>query len=82
MAYIPLPNLNKNKILKEPFTKKEQEIMDLICKVHGRFMKLPVTHESEVEEWVISIHVLQDVLGRRVLRRDYPNYFHSIIKPT
>lgn len=63
---------------KEPFTKQEKEISDLIIKAHNKFIKLKENHPSELNEWLISIHRLQDLLGARVLRRDYPNTFYSI----
>ena len=61
-----------------PFTEEEKEIMDLLVQAHNKFVKLNPTHPSDVSDWVNSIHGLQNVLGGRVLRRDYPETFHSI----
>ena len=58
-----------------PFTKEEKELMDLIVKAHNKFMSLPITHTSERQEWVKAIHDLQNVIGFRILRRDYPKEF-------
>lgn len=63
---------------KNPFTIDEQYIVDLIVKAHNAFIKLDVTHLSEKKDWCDAVHRLQDLLGSRVLRRDYPRYFYSI----
>lgn len=60
---------------KEPFTPEEKEIMSLIVEAHNKFLELERTHPMEMTEWVDSIHRLQDLLGARVLRRDYPETF-------
>lgn len=62
----------------EPFTKEEAEIMDLLVQAHNKFIGLSKTNEMETAEWIGSFHKLQDLLGARVLRRDYPETFHSI----
>lgn len=60
---------------KEPFTSDEKEIMDHIVSAHNKFCGLERTHSMEIQEWVDAIHRLQDLLGARVLRRDYPETF-------
>lgn len=63
---------------KQPFTKEEQEVMDLLVEAHMKFIKLPRTHVSERDEWILSFHKIQNLLCMRTLRRDYPKYFSSI----
>jgi hypothetical protein len=62
----------------EPFTKAEGEIMSLIVEAHNKFSALERTHPMEITEWVDAIHRLQDLLGSRVLRRDYPKTFPTL----
>jgi len=64
--------------MKKPFTDKEQKIMDLLVEAHKNFIELDRTHPMEIPEWVRNFHKLQDLLGARVLRRDYPETFASI----
>jgi len=64
--------------MKKPFTDKEQKIMDLLVEAHNNFIELDITHPTEKNEWVSNFHKLQDLLGARVLRRDYPETFTSI----
>lgn len=63
---------------KEPFTKQEKEISNLIVKAHNKFLKLEKTHPSDLNEWIIALHGLQSLLMARVLRRDYPDTFYSM----
>ena len=69
--------LKKNK---NPFTKGEKKIMNTLIKAHNEFSKLEKTHPNEMNDWLCAFHKLQDLLGSRVLRRDYPNIFYSIKK--
>ncbi len=62
---------------RKPFTDEEQKVMDLLVEAHNKFIELDSTHPMEVAEWVSNFHRLQDLLGARVLRRDYPNAFTS-----
>jgi hypothetical protein len=64
--------------MNKPFTDKEQKIMDLLVEAHNNFIELDITHPMEITEWVSNLHKLQDLLGSRVLRRDYPDVFTSI----
>lgn len=59
---------------------KEKEIMDLLVKAHNAYVSLESTHPSDIPDWVNSFHTLQDVLTRRVLRRDYPEVFITVKK--
>jgi hypothetical protein len=65
--------------MKKPFTDKEQKVMDLLTEAHNNFIELDRTHPMEITEWVSNFHKLQDLLGARVLRRDYPGTFASIV---
>lgn len=64
--------------MKKPFTREEKEIMDLIVEAHNKFTELKSTHPSDIIEWIDGMHKLQNVLGGRVLRRDYPNVFKTV----
>ena len=64
--------------MKKPFTDKEQKVMDLLVEAHNNFIELERTHPMEIMEWVSGLHKLQDLLGARVLRRDYPEIFTKI----
>ena len=70
--------LNMSQESTKPFTKEEEEVMQLIVEAHNKFIKLKTTHPCELDEWVYGIHHLQNILGSRVLRRDYPNYFTGL----
>jgi hypothetical protein len=61
--------------MKEPFTEKEQEVMDLILLAHSKFSELERTHTMEMPEWVSGVLQLEHLLGMRTLRRDYPKHF-------
>ena len=53
----------------------EREIMNLLVEAHNKFTEMESTHPNKISEWVDSIHRLQDLLGMRILRRDYPRDF-------
>lgn len=57
---------------------KENEIMNLLVEAHNKYIKLESTHPSDMPDWVNHFHILQDVLTRRVLRRDYPDIFVTV----
>lgn len=67
----------KPKAEKQPFTPDEEEIMNLLVQAHNKFAALERMHTSEIPEWVISLHKLQDILFYRVVKRDYPEYIKS-----
>jgi hypothetical protein len=56
----------------------EKLMLDNITELHTNFMKLERTHPDEAREWINAIHQLQNVIGWRILRRDYPGIFYSI----
>ena len=62
---------------KNPFTPEEQKVMDFLVDAQNSFSELETTHPSEEEDWTNAMHALQRLLGQRVLRRDYPDYFYS-----
>lgn len=62
------------------YTPEEQEIASLLVAVHNRFIKIPKQHPDETPCWVQNIHSLQQLMGMRILRRHYPEYF-SIHSP-
>ena len=61
--------------MKKPFTKEEQDILDLIVKAHNKFCELKTGHSEESIEWKEGIHKLENVLIGRVVSRDYPDVF-------
>ena len=67
--------------MKQPFSQDEQAAMDLLVQAHAAFCKLESQHPNEAKEWAQGIHACQNVLGWRVLRRDYPDQFPTIRKP-
>lgn len=58
-----------------PFTPEEDEIMQLLVQAHNKFILLPPSHPNEQQEWATALHRLQDLIGHRVLKRNYPDYF-------
>ena len=58
-------------------TEKEQEVMNLLIEAHNKYYQLEPTHPSDGQEWMLSFHRLQSLLGSRVLRRDYPNMYYT-----
>lgn len=68
------PGCSKDKLF-APFTIEEEEIMRFLTMAHNNFIKLERTHPQEIDEWITSVHRLQDLLGMRILRRDYPETF-------
>lgn len=57
------------------YTCDEQEIANKINEVWQLFNKLPQTHPSDIQEFHYGIHLLQQKMGMRILRRDYPLYW-------
>lgn len=53
---------------------EEDKIMSLLVDAWNLFLALP-TDGVEVDEFRQAIHDAQDCLGRRVLRRLYPDYW-------
>ena len=63
--------------MKEPFTKEEKEIMDLLEQAYEKFIELERTHPHEMQEYVYAYHQLQNLVCFRILRRDYPDTFFT-----
>lgn len=61
----------------KPFTEEEQKVMEMIISTHNEYMKLSVTHPSDRQDWVDAVHILQRLMGQRILRREHPDYFVS-----
>lgn len=57
------------------FTQEEAEIVDLIDQLNAKFHDLPPIHPSVKVQWNGGIHILQSILGTRLLQRDYPDIF-------
>lgn len=66
-------------LVEKPFTEEEEEVMNLLIEAHRKFSKIEQTHPSDKSNWINGIHSLQDILMTRVTRKDYPNYFKTII---
>jgi hypothetical protein len=65
------------KLRKDGLNKVEGNVEDALIKAFNTFVKLPIQHPSDREEFTKGIHICQDILGRRVLRRAYPeSYFN------
>ncbi len=61
--------------MKNPFTKEEQEIMDLLVKAQNKFAEMEQMHPDDMIEWVDGMRKCQNVLMLRVVTRDYPEVF-------
>jgi hypothetical protein len=61
-------------------TEKEKEILTKLAEVHNLYTKLGEEHPSDINEWVLSLHRLQQLIGIRVARRNNPEmwYKHTI----
>lgn len=60
-----------------PFNESEKRIWMSLSAIAGEFKKMEPTHPSDLQEAIDAIHTLQDILGRRVLRRTFPGSFAS-----
>jgi hypothetical protein len=54
---------------------KEGEIMDNLAKAWNGFIELNKQHPSDTKNFCDGIHECQNVLFRRILRRDYPKAY-------
>ena len=64
--------------MKNPYTKEEKELMDMILDVHNKFCDIKRTHPDEMRDWIDGIHKCQGIIMMRITRRDYTNEFSSI----
>ena len=70
-------SFNETKKSKNPFTVKEQQIVDLLTEAHNKYIELQEMHPDDILEWKNGIHQCQNVLRGRVVTRDYPDVFYS-----
>lgn len=59
------------------FTEEEKKLWIKIGEIFGDFQGLDQTHPSDIKEVVDAVHVLQHIMGQRLLRREYPGSFAS-----
>jgi len=57
---------------KDGLTEQEGKVADALVTAWNEFVKLEVTHTSDRPDFVNGIHQCQQILGMRVLQRDYP----------
>ena len=57
---------------KDGLTIKEGRAMDALATAWNEFARLDMTHPSDMPEFTNGIHKCQQILGMRVLQRDYP----------
>lgn len=60
-----------------PFSQDEEQVMRNLIEAHNRFLGLLGHHPHDIQEWVHSLHALQNILMSRVAARDYPSYFRQ-----
>ena len=53
-------------------TKDELDCLKHLGKCHEAFLKLPREHPDELRELTGAIHVVQELLALRIVRRHYP----------
>ena len=53
-------------------TPTERKVMEHLREAWNQFTQLPQSHSDDMQEFRFSIHRLQDLIGRRVAQRDYP----------
>lgn len=58
-----------------PFTKEEQEILDLITTAHNKYVSIQPAADNDGLKWANCINGLQEVLIYRFVKREYPNHF-------
>ena len=56
-------------------TDDEQHCLSLLNEAYGQFLQLPKQHSSDLEEFVLSLHRLQDLVAVRIARRKYPQFW-------
>lgn len=62
-------------------TEKEQEVMDHLVRAIQIYSELPIEHPNEPQEFLHSLHRLQDILAIRVVRRIYPAGWYGMSDP-
>lgn len=66
--------------IKDGLTEQEREIMDSLVLAWNKYTTLEMQHPSELVDFADGIHMCQKNLAMRVLRRDYPAAYPTIIK--
>ena len=56
-------------------TDQELTVMNRVCEGYSEWLKLEMTHPSEMQDFVNNIHNIQSILAMRVMRRNYPKYW-------
>lgn len=54
-------------------TEEEGLVMDALIEAWNAFVKLKVTHPSDTKDFCDGIHKCQQILGMRVLQREFPD---------
>lgn len=54
---------------------EEKEIADRIISAWNKFVTLEQSHPDDIKDFLQGVHIIQKVLGMRVLRRYYPDYW-------
>lgn len=65
----------EDKTVKSGFTVKEQECFDLLTEFFNKYTELEAEHKSDLPDVVNAMHRIQDIMGMRIVRRDYPSGF-------
>lgn len=60
------------------FVDREKIIMNYLVEAYNEFHKLPSTHPSEKGDFSKAIHLCQQLLAMRVVRRDYPETYYKL----
>lgn len=58
-------------------TEEEHEIMMLLMRAWSKFLHLPSNRLDHQEQFRDAIHQMQQILGMRVLERDYPDFWRT-----
>lgn len=61
------------------FTEAEQRCSDALVACWNEFAQLPENHPQEKAEFAAAVHVLQGLLATRIVRRDYPAGWPTIV---
>lgn len=62
-------------------TSGEWLVFDALSALHGVFVGLPEHHSSDVDEWRVHVHAMQNLLMARAAVRAYPGVF-TPLRPT
>jgi hypothetical protein len=63
----------------EKLTGDERLVLNLLGEAYNAFLLLPRQHPSEADEFRLSIHRCQDIVGMRVARRSDPDLLPTYI---